>query len=169
MDHDTNRFDDEMWDEEPAFDEDEPTTFADMLRAMEAEAGEVDSTPEEIEAFEEETPVEAAAPPPPPRRPATPPRISRDVVQDRLAEPEPLALVATARELAKVHDIKRKKVKKAVKKGRVPGRKSGDALLIRRDDAAALWAEGTKRKVKSGPGHAVLDRVMTAAEAAEAF
>jgi excisionase family DNA binding protein len=82
-----------------------------------------------------------------------------------------LRSVVTADEIADRYKLKGKKVRSAVKKGSLPARKAGKVLLMRRDDARALWGKkgDPKAQQPAGPQHKVLDEVVVLEEAAKEY
>ena len=88
--------------------------------------------------------------------------------QKAQASTEILNSVITLSEAIDEFDLKKKKTRKSIEKGQIPARDIGKDWLIRREDAVALWGPGSDhpRTIERGPEHAVLDAVITAAEAA---
>ena len=82
-----------------------------------------------------------------------------------------LRSVVTGQEMTKKYSLKGKTIRRAVKKGALPTRKAGKIVLMRRDDARALWGKkgDPKAQQAAGPQHQALEEVVLVEEAAEAL
>ncbi len=82
-----------------------------------------------------------------------------------------LDAVMTGREVAKKYDRKNKKVRKALKKGQVPARKSSKFWLLLRADAERVWGKKGDKKATIEPSarHDVLEAVTTYKEVASEY